>query len=241
MSKNLGNVVSPDDMIARYGADATRMYCLFASPPERDLDWQEAGVEGISRFLSRAYRFVMKHGQARGSGGESTAPAARALERKLHQTIRRVSSDFEGRWHFNTSIAAIMELVNELYGAEEQIASGGVPPDRLREIQRALVLLLAPFAPYLAHELWEVLGEKSNLLRAPWPQFDPALAKEEEIEIAVQVNGKLRTRLTVAADSSEDSMRQLALADEKVRASIGGKQLVKAIVVPGKLVNIVVK
>ena len=247
MSKNLGNVVSPDDMIARYGADATRMYCLFASPPERDLDWQEAGVEGISRFLSRAYRFVMTHGNvgtgdhARTGAGESLAPTARALERKLHQTTRRVSADFEGRWHFNTSIAAIMELMNDLYGAEQQIASGEVPPERLREIQRTLVLLLAPFAPYLAHELWEVLGEKSNLLRAPWPQFDPALAKEEEIEIAVQVNGKLRTRLTVAADSSEEALRQLALADEKVRASLDGKQVVKAIVVPGKLVNIVVR
>jgi leucyl-tRNA synthetase len=249
MSKNLGNVVSPDDMIARYGADATRMYCLFASPPDRDLDWQEAGVEGISRFLSRAFRFVMKHGQAgtgdgaRASAGESPAPSAtaRALERKLHQTIKRVSHDFEGRWHFNTSIAAIMELVNELYGAEEQIAAGGVPPARLREIQRALVLLLAPFAPYLAHELWEVLGEKSNLLRAPWPQFDPALAKEEEVEIAVQVNGKLRTRLTVPAESSEEALRQLALADEKIRASLDGKQVVKAIVVPGKLVNIVAR
>jgi leucyl-tRNA synthetase len=245
MSKNLGNVVSPDDMIARYGADATRMYCLFASPPERDLDWQEAGVEGISRFLSRAYRFVMKHGKPGRDGGKAApaevTPLARALERKLHQTIQRVSQDFEGRWHFNTSIAAIMELVNALYGAEEQIAAGGVPTERLRELQRTLVLLLAPFAPYLAHELWEVLGEKSNLLRAPWPQCDPALAKEEEVEIAVQVNGKLRTRLMVAADSSEEALRQIALADEKVRASLDGKQVVKAIVVPGKLVNIVVK
>ena len=247
MSKNLGNVVSPDDMIARYGADATRMYCLFASPPERDLDWQEAGVEGISRFLSRAYRFVMKHsgkdGREAVSGDALTgvSTGTRALERKLHQTIQRVSRDFEGRWHFNTSISAIMELVNDLYGAEEQIASGGVPTDRLREIQRTLVLLLAPFAPYLAHELWEVLGEKSSLLRAPWPQYDPALTKEEEIEIAVQVNGKLRTRLTVPAGSSEEALRQLALAHEKVRASLEGRQVVKAIVVPGKLVNIVVK
>ncbi|MGH9492194.1 MAG: class I tRNA ligase family protein, partial [Terriglobales bacterium] len=168
-------------------------------------------------------------------------PTARALERKLHQTIHRVSDDFEGRWHFNTSIAAIMELVNELYGAEEQIAGGGVSPGSLREIQRTLVLLLAPFAPYLAHELWEVLGEKSSLLRAPWPQYDPALAKEEAIEIAVQVNGKLRARLTVAADSSEDAVRQLALADEKVQASLDGKQVLKTIVVPGKLVNIVVR
>ncbi len=241
MSKSLGNVVSPDDMIARYGADATRMYCLFASPPDRDLDWQEAGVEGISRFLSRVYRFVMKHANSAADDSHAPSPAARALERKLHQTIKRESDDFEGRWHFNTSIAAIMELVNALYGAEEQISSGAVPAGLLRGIQRNLVLLLAPFAPYQAHELWEVLGEKSSLLREPWPQYDAALAKEEEIEIAVQVNGKLRTRFTVAADSSEEAVRQLALADEKVRASLDGKQMVKAIVVPGKLVNIVVK
>jgi len=245
MSKSLGNVVSPDDMIAQHGADATRLYTLFAAPPERDLDWQDLGVEGISRFLSRVYRFVMKH--ARSGAGESPAPTqalgseARALQRKLHQTIKRVSDDFASRWHFNTSIAAVMELVNQLYGAEEAIASGKVPPQLVREINRDLVLLLAPMAPYLAHELWEAMGEKSSLLRDNWPQYDPALAKEEEIEIVVQVNGKVRSRLSVPADAPEDQVRERALADEKVRASLDGKQVVKAIVVPGKLVNVVVK
>ena len=248
MSKNLGNVVSPDDMIARYGADATRMYCLFASPPERDLDWQEAGVEGVSRFLSRVHRFVTRTSTVEFLSSASKAPTGgdRVVQRKLHQTIKRITSDFEGRWHFNTSIASLMELVNLLYQVRE---SGPLVAEQwpylsapvLKDANRTLVLLLAPFAPYLAHELWEVLGEKANLLRAPWPRYDPALAKEEEVEIAVQVNGKLRTRLTVAADSSEEAVRQLALADEKVRAALDGKQVVKAIVVPGKLVNIVVK
>jgi leucyl-tRNA synthetase len=252
MSKSLGNVVSPDDMIARYGADSTRMYTLFAAPPDRDLDWQDAGVEGIHRFLSRVFRFVARSTGVEGSAGVSPAvpqassladlsTTARGLQRKLHQTIKRVSDDFAGRWHFNTCVAAIMELVNAVYGAEEEIARGAVPPALLRELQRTLVLLLAPFAPYLAHELWEMLGEKSNLLKESWPRYDAALAKEEEIEVPVQINGKLRTRVTVPADAPEDALRQAALADDKVRATLDGKQLVKAIVVPGKLVNLVVK
>jgi leucyl-tRNA synthetase len=241
MSKSLGNVVSPDDMIAQYGADATRLYTLFAAPPDRDLDWQDLGVEGVSRFLSRVYRFVARHAQASGAAPAQLAPEARALQRKLHQTIRRVSDDFASRWHFNTSISAIMELVNQLYGAEEAIAAGKVPGSLVRELNRNLVLLLAPMAPYIAHELWEALGEKSNLLRDNWPQYDAALAKEEEIEIVVQVNGKVRSRLSVPADAPEDQVRERALADERVRAALDGKQVVKAIVVPGKLVNVVVK
>jgi leucyl-tRNA synthetase len=179
-----------------------------------------------------------QHPEWRAAVPRELSPAARAVQRKLHQTIRRVSFDFQGRWHFNTSIAAIMELVNGLYGAEEQIANDVA---LLADAQRKLVLLLAPFAPYLAHELWETLGETTPLLRAPWPEYDPALAREEEIEIAVQINGKVRSRLLVAADASEESVRERALADEKVRAGLNGKQVVKAIVVPGKLVNLVVK
>ena len=166
---------------------------------------------------------------------------ARAIQRKLHQTIKRVSDDFQGRWHFNTCISAIMELVNVLYGAEEAIAQKAVPAAFLADVQRNLVLLLAPFAPYLAHELWEMLGEKGNLLKAPWPKYDPELAKEEELEIPVQVNGKLRSRVVVPADASEATVVERALADEKVRAAIAGKPVVKKIYVPGKLVNIVVK
>ena len=248
MSKSLGNVVTPDVMVERYGADATRIYTLFATSPDRELDWQDEGVEGVERFLGRVYRFVARHASvarvaASGDGHEaaSLSPEARRMQRKLHQTIKRVSQDFQGRWHFNTSIAAIMELVNELYAAEEAIARQAVPRTLLAEVQRNLVLLLAPFAPYLAHELWEMLGEKSNLLRGPWPKYDPALAKEEEIEIPVQVNGKLRSRVVVAADASEDVVLERALADEKIRAATRGKQIVKKIFVTGKLVNIVVK
>ncbi|MGH9499331.1 MAG: leucine--tRNA ligase [Terriglobales bacterium] len=245
MSKSLGNVVSPDDMVARYGADSTRMYTLFATAPDRELDWQDEGVEGIRRALGRIYRFVAKNASvetlpARSSGeaalpATSLSPGARAIQRKLHQTIKRVSDDFQGRWHFNTSIAAIMELVNELYVTE------GLPAQLLAEVQRDLALLLAPFAPYLAHELWEMLGEKGSLLKAPWPKYDPALAKEDAIEIPVQVNGKLRSVVVVPAGSPEERISEAALADGKIKALVAGKQIVKKIVVPGKLVNIVVR
>ena len=245
MSKNLGNVVSPDEMVARYGADATRMYSLFAAPPDRDLDWQETGIEGIQRFLSRVYKFYLRNPkttpETKQGQTEPLSPQARSIQRKLHQTIKRVSNDFQGRWHFNTCIAAIMELVNEIYGAEETRAVGGIPASLIAEVQRTIALLLAPMAPYLAHELWEIAGETSNLLKAPWPKSDPALAAEDEIEIPVQVNGKLRGLVVVAAAASEDQIKQAALADEKVRAAIAGKQIVKVIVVPKKLVNIVVR
>jgi leucyl-tRNA synthetase len=264
MSKNLGNVVSPDDMVARYGADATRLYTLFASPPDRDLDWQDMGVEGIARFLSRVFRYVMRnvqpeHADWRKPVPAELSPAARSVQRKLHQTIKRVTDDFAGRWHFNTSIAAIMELVNELYAVEPAAAgresnsrstsadgggagvSAGFPIALSADIQRNLVLLLAPFAPYLAAELWERLGETSNLLRQPWPKFNPAFAKEDEVEIPVQLNGKIRARITVPADADETHIREAALTDEKIRSSLEGKQILKVIVVRGKLVNVVVK
>jgi leucyl-tRNA synthetase len=246
MSKSLGNVVSPDEMVARYGADAARLYSLFAAPPDRDLDWQDSGIEGIQRFLGRVYRFVVRNRtssetpQVERFEATSPQPAARAIQRKLHQTIKRVSDDFQGRWHFNTCISAIMELVNVLYGAEDAIAKNEVPASFLADVQRNLVLLLAPFAPYLAHELWEMLGEKGNLLKAPWPKYDAALAKEEEIEIPVQINGRLRSRVVVSADATEETVVERALSDEKVQAAIAGKQMVKKIYVPGKLLNIVV-
>ena len=260
MSKNLGNVVSPDEMVARYGADAARLYSLFAAPPDRDLDWQDSGIEGIQRFLGRVYRFYLRNPPvetrlAASPAAETTrqaetgqapslqplSPPARALQRKLHQTIQRVSHDFQGRWHFNTCIAAIMGLVNEMYAAEDAIAAGQVPASLIANVQRNIALLLAPMAPYLAHELWEMAGETCNLLKAPWPKFDPALAAEEEIEIPVQVNGKLRSVVVVPASATEDQIKQAALANEKVKGAIAGKQVVKVIVVPKKLVNIVVR
>jgi len=253
MSKSLGNVVSPDEMVLRYGADAARMYTLFAAPPDRDLDWQDMGIEGIQRFLGRVYRYVLRNSSVETQLAASLSPKAqisngspeqatlhaRGIQRKMHQTIKRLTDDFQGRWHFNTCIAAIMELVNELYAVEEK--NGQLPQSLLAEVQRNLVLLLAPFAPYLTHELWEMLGQKENLLKAPWPKYDAALAKEDEIEIPVQVNGKLRSRVVVAADASEATILEAALADEKVKAAIAGKEIVKKIVIPGKLVNIVVR
>ena len=247
MSKSKGNVVSPDEMVAKFGADSTRMYSLFATSPDRELDWQEAGVEGVHRFLSRTYRFVMRNGvharEGQGAAASTQLSAkARHIQRKLHQTIKRVTEDFQGRWHFNTSVAAIMELVNELYGVEDEIATGKFPSALLADAQRRLILLLAPFAPYLAAELWEYIGEtEKNLLRHPWPAYDPALAKEDEITFPIQINGKLRGHVVLPAESQEETVRERVLADEKVRAAVEGKQVVKVIVVPGKLVNVVVK
>jgi leucyl-tRNA synthetase len=246
MSKSKGNVVSPDDMVARYGADATRMYALFAAPPDRDLDWQEDGVAGVSRFLGRVWRLADKHTSvARGAG--SGTPAAQAgdtsqkLLRKLHQTIAKITQDFEGRWHFNTCVAAIMEFVNELQAADAQLTLGEVPAPVVRELLRNLVLLLAPFAPYLAAELWEQLDGEGAILRAPWPKSDPELAREDEIEIPVQINGKLVTVVRVAPDADANAIEAAALADDKVNARAAGKSVAKVIVVPGRAVNLVVK
>jgi leucyl-tRNA synthetase len=245
MSKSKGNVVSPDDMVARYGADATRMYALFAAPPDRDLDWQEDGVAGVSRFLGRVWRLVTKYAPlARaGRGQQIAAPAGLSLKllRKLHQTIAKITLDFEGRWHFNTCVAAIMELVNDLQAADAQLAAGEVSAPVMNQLLRSLVLLLAPLAPYLAAELWEELGEEGAVLRAPWPVSDPELAREDELEIPVQVNGKLVTVVRVAADADAKAIEAAAVADEKVQARTSGKTVVKVIVVPGKLVNLVVK
>ncbi len=245
MSKSKGNVVSPDEMIGKYGADATRMYALFAAPPDRDLDWQEDGVAGVSRFLGRVWRLTMKYAPLARAAGDQKADAPTGLSlkllRKLHQTIAKITLDFEGRWHFNTCVAAIMELVNEIQAADAQLAAGEVPAPAMREVLRSLVLLLAPFAPFIAAELWETLGEEGSVLRAPWPTSDPELAKEDELQIPVQINGKLVEVVTVAADASAKTIEAVALAGEKVQARTAGKTVAKVIVVPGKLVNLVVK
>jgi leucyl-tRNA synthetase len=244
MSKSLGNVVSPDEMVAHFGADAARLYSLFAAPPDRDLDWQETGIEGIRRFLGRVYAFFTQAPVRAGSydtgySASNLAPNARAVLRKLHQTIARITEDFKGRWHFNTSVAALMGLLNTCT-AEQELFAPEAPAAFRADVQRTFVLLLAPFAPYLAHELWEMLEEESNLLKAPWPKFDPELAKEEEIEIPVQVNGKLRSKIVVAPGTSEEEIFEKALADPKVQSFIAGKQIVKKIYT-GRLVSIVVR
>jgi len=246
MSKSLGNVVTPDEMVARFGADAARMYSLFAAPPDRDLDWQDTGIEGIQRFLGRVYAFFAQAPVKNGtnhpqySPGE-LSPAARRVLRKLHQTIGRITEDFKGRWHFNTSVAALMELLNECTGAPEVFSGSATAPAAFRaDVQRRFVLLMAPFAPYLAHELWEMLGEKDILLKAAWPKFDPELAKEEEIEVPVQVNGKVRGKIVIAPGTPEPEVIQKAMTDEKVQKFIAGKQIVKTIYT-GRLVSIVVR
>ncbi len=254
MSKSKGNVVSPDDMIGRYGADATRVYALFAAPPDRDLEWQEEGLAGVSRFLARVYRLTVKYApmvkalEAAVHGDEiapaqfaAQTPAGAALLRTLHQTIAKITEDFSGRWHFNTCIAAIMILVNEMSAAESALDAGEVSPATVAELLRSLTLMLAPFAPFLAAELWEMLGERGNVFAQPWPVADAELARESEIEIPVQANGKLVTVIKLAAESDEEAIKAAAMADEKVVARIEGKTVVKVIVVKGKLVNLVVK
>jgi leucyl-tRNA synthetase len=240
MSKSKGNVVSPDLMIERYGADATRMYALFAAPPDRDLEWQEEGVAGISRFLGKVYRLTTKYGGVRTAEGASSA-GGQALLRKLHQTIAKITQDFDGRWHFNTSISSIMILVNEITAHEAAMDAGEVSPAAIAEVFRGLILLLAPFAPFFAAEMWEQLGGEGVVFRTAWPVVNEELAREDEIEIPVQVNGKLVTVVKVAAGSDEAAVKAAALDDEKVKGRVEGKTVVKVIVVPGKLVNLVVK
>ena len=245
MSKSKGNVVSPDEMIERYGADATRMYTLFATTPDRDLEWQEEGVGGISRFLHRVYRLTVKYSVMRTAAGASRdadlSEAGQKLLRKLHQTLGKITQDFSGRWHFNTSIAAVMELVNVVQAAEPAMDTGEISAATMAEVFRTLVLMLAPFAPFLAAELWAEIGGEGVVFRTPWPVADAELAKDDALEIPVQVNGKLVVVITVAMGSDEGTVKAAALADAKVRSRVQGKTVVKVIVVPGKLVNLVVK
>ena len=248
MSKSLGNGVDPDDMITAFGADATRLFVLFAAPVENELRWLESGIEGAVRFLRRVYTLVWKWQErlAQPSGQtslEEIRPEARALRRKTHQTIAKITADF-GQLHLNTSIAALMELFNQLseFNADPSKSS---PEDVyvVREALESLVVMLTPFAPHIAEEMWEALGHSGGLLAEDrrWPVADPELARSEELEIPVQVNGKLRSRLITSPEVSEEELKASALADDKVRALIDGHQVVKVVVVPRRLVNIVVK
>jgi len=234
MSKSKGNVVGADMLAEKFGTDTARMFVLFAAPPEKEVDWRTEGAEGIYRFLGRVYRFA-----TRNIGQTNALPAGssdRKVLRKLHQTLARITEDFETRWHFNSCIAHIMELVNVLYAEEANLSSTATS-----EALEKLALMLAPFAPYLAQEVWEELGREGPIFRQCWPAFDPELAKEEEAEIVVQVNGKLRSRIYAAFGAPQEELEARALADEKVQPFLAGKRVVKVIVVPDKLVNIVVK
>jgi leucyl-tRNA synthetase len=250
MSKSKGNVVDPTEMFAKYGADTTRVYILFAAPPEKDLDWSDAGIEGASRFVGRVHRLVAKHAdKLRVAEAGNLSPEEKAaltaeerrLLRKAHQTLRHVTEDMEERWHFNTDIANTMELVNELTELDAAVEAGKIRPKAHKTALEFLVIILSLFAPHVADELWEGLGHTKPLLKVSWPAFDAELAVEDELEYPIQVNGKLRARIYVAANAGEEEIRRRALAEEKVVQHLAGRQVVKVIVVPQRLVSIVAK
>ncbi|MDI6901393.1 MAG: leucine--tRNA ligase [Anaerosomatales bacterium] len=248
MSKSRGNVVAPEDMIAEFGADALRAYILFMAPPDKDLEWSQEGLEGAYRFLGRVWRYVAEvaeraEGTAadaeRGNGGD--ADAGKALRRERHRVVGKVTDDIE-RFQFNTALAAMMELLNAA-GEYRRATSDDERDVALeREVAETLVLLLAPYAPYMCEELWrELLGHDGSVHREPWPTYDASLAAADEIEIAVQVNGKVRGRVVVGASASEDAVRSAALALPRIVEQTEGRTIHKVVVVPGKLVSIVVK
>jgi leucyl-tRNA synthetase len=245
MSKSKGNTIAPDDVIGRYGADTLRLYILFAAPPELAMEWSETGIEGPHRFIQRVWRLVVRHAESLAKqeppGASVALPgAAVALRRKVHQTIEKVTRDIEERIQLNTAVAALMELVNEIYRLESDVASG---PGRavLREALETVVLLLNPFTPHVAEEMWSRLGHADGLVHARWPAFDAEAAKEDAVELAVQVNGKVRGRLLVPREAPEAEVRALALAEPRVAEHVQGKQVMKVVVVKGRLVSVVVR
>jgi leucyl-tRNA synthetase len=245
MSKSKGNTIAPDEVIARYGADTLRLYILFAGPPELAMEWSETGIEGPHRFLLRVFRLVVRHADALArkppaAPAGDIPPAARDLRRKVHQTIDKVTRDIEERIQLNTAVAALMELVNEIYRVEAEVSEGPGWP-ALREALDTLILLLNPFTPHVCEELWERLGHGGGLVRASWPVFDADAAREDTVELAVQVNGKVRGRIVVPQGASEGEVRAHALAEPRVAEHVMGKQMVKFVVVPGRLVSVVVK
>ncbi|MGE0104759.1 MAG: leucine--tRNA ligase [Blastocatellales bacterium] len=244
MSKSKKNTVDPDEMIRIYGTDTVRLFMLFTAPPEKDLEWSEAGAEGASRFLARVWRIIYKwHDKFAGAAEGEFSTEARALRRKTHQTIKRVTHDIGERMNFNTGVAALMELTNEIYAFDGTIKGESSSSDRfaVREAMEALAKLLAPYTPHIAEELWSGLGHDEIVVAAPWPEFDAELAKDEELEIPVQLNGKLVAKLNVPAEIDEAALIALATGNERVIARLEGRTIVKTIVVPKRLVNLVAK
>ena len=241
MSKSKGNVVSPDEIIEKYGADTARIFILFASPPERDLDWSDQGVEGASRFLQRYWRIIRNYAMATGSnaGQDSLNDIEKSLRRQLHTTIQKVTSDVGNRFNFNTAISSIMELVNEMYQHREELEK--VRPAILQEVVQNSLILLAPFAPHLTEELWHGCGYESSVHGQSWPLVDAEALVQDEIEVVLQINGKVRERISVPNGINAKEMETLAMEQEKVKKYLFGQEVVKVIAVPGKLVNIVIK
>ena len=245
MSKSKGNVVDPGDLVERYGADTVRLFCLFASPPEKDLEWSDRGVEGSARFLNRLWRLVYEEHErlkeiSPYDGGEPLEGALRALHRKSHQTIKKVTDDIQQRFHFNTAISAVMELVNAIYQfhLEEPSVAGTLPV--LRFAVETAVILISPMVPHIADEMWEALGHEKSVVLVPWPGWEEAAVIEEKQIIVVQVNGKLRNRIYVSPDATNEEIQDIALANERIQTFVGDKPIRKVVVVPGRLVNVVV-
>jgi leucyl-tRNA synthetase len=248
MSKSKGNVVDPDEMLNMYGADALRLYVMFVAPPEKDVEWTDTGLKGSFHFLARVWRFIDQWCDlAKGASPVQAAglnDAERKLRRKTHDTIRRVTTDVEQRLHLNTAVSAVMELVNDLYAFGETLQNGGARPQGfsvLLEAIDALVVMLSPFAPHTAEELWERMGHAGGLGKVAWPSYDEQAAKADEIVVPVQVNGKLRSRLRVPAETSDGEMRERALADPAVKAHTQGKTIKTVVVAKGRLINVVVQ
>ena len=241
MSKSKGNVVDPNALIDKYGADTARLFSLFAAPPEKDLDWSDQGVDGSFRFLNRIWKLVHERLDLIRNAGQLDPPTLgseeRTLRRCVHKTIKKVTEDVEERFHFNTAIAAVMELLNVLQDANQAVSKNGA---LMKEALESVVLLLAPFVPHITEELWQQLGHDIPLSATAWPEYDRDAVVDEEMLVVVQVNGKLRSKLTVAAGTDEEAVKAMALSDEKVLPFVEGKQVRKVICVPGKLVNIVV-
>lgn len=243
MSKSVGNVVSPDEIVAKYGADTARLFILFAAPPERDLDWNDTAVEGAYKFLNRVWRAVDELKPFM-SDEKVVSASLNAEEKKLHfavnASIKKVTEDFE-RFSFNTAISSIMEMVNELYRYKDATAPESYSKPLIGEALRSLIVLLSPIVPHITQEMWESIGNNTALFDTPWPSFDESALVVSEVEIVVQINGKIRDKMTVSADLGREQMEEIAKTSDKVKALIGDKQIVKVIAVPKKLINIVVK
>ncbi len=244
MSKSKGNVVSPEEIISKYGADTARLFILFAAPPERDLEWNDAGVEGAYRFLGRLWRIIAHYIPTMATedvqyDSASLSKSEAALRRALHATIKKVTEDVGERHNFNTAISSIMELVNAMYAFKDESAS--MSPGLVREVVSSLLRLLAPFAPHISEEVWSQTIAEGSVHKAPWPVFDASAIQLEEVEIVLQINGKVREKIVVPVGLSPKELEEIALGQEKVQALIEGKQVVKVICVPQKLVNIVIR
>ena len=243
MSKSVGNVVSPDEIVAKYGADTARLFILFAAPPERDLDWNDTAVEGAYKFLNRVWRAVDELKPFM-SDEKVVSASLNAEEKKLrfavNASIKKVTEDFE-RFSFNTAISSIMEMVNELYRYKDATAPESYSKPLIGEALRSLIVLLSPIVPHITQEMWESIGNNTALFDTPWPSFDESALVVSEVEIVVQINGKIRDKMTVSADLGREQMEEIAKTSDKVKALIGDKQIVKVIAVPKKLINIVVK